>query len=180
MCKLKYKKTGWYIPGSWVPVRNLVRVERCPPVLCTTVPLTKVIDMMFRTELQRHQNNPYPFLERPAKKGRRPRRTVCMKFKFELELELEPILKPEVEPRPSISPIPSVVEEPFKFEPIRSHQKYRMPDYDVWSEERVIYHLNQMRDKRTRDLSRDVYEDQACARDERVISLIEYHGMGAL
>ena len=42
MCKLRYKKTGWYIPGSWVPVRNLVRVERCPPVLCTTVPLTKV------------------------------------------------------------------------------------------------------------------------------------------
>ena len=45
MCKIKYKKTGWYIPGSWVPVRERVSIQRCPSIPFTTVPLTKVTTM---------------------------------------------------------------------------------------------------------------------------------------
>lgn len=121
MCKIKYKKTGWYIPGSWVPIRNLVSVERCPPVPCTTVPLAKVVGMLFRTEWQRHRNNLYPFLERPAKAGRRPRRTAYMKFKFEPSSNM-------------ISKLPTL--EHKKERSLRSRQEIQ--ESELWSDEDCV------------------------------------------
>ena len=166
MCKIKYKKTGWYIPGSWVPVREIVSVQRCPSIPCTTVPLTKVTDMLFRTELQRHQNKRYPFLERPAKAGRRTRRTAYMKFKF----ELESIMTPEL-PTPELLTL-----EPESIVLALEHKKQgslrrrqEVPESELWSDEDCIDYFKKAWS--TNHRSEDI---------DFPVSLLCYSGLGEL
>lgn len=161
MCKVKYRRTGWYTMPNFTPVKEIAGFKRCREFGVVTLkrPAQPRLDPLNEVLRTLSQN-----------RGFSPRVTLKSK-----QVSNEP--KTPWERITPIQPVSQV--EPIKKEgrSLKTHRKYRISDYDVWSDERVLNHLTERWNQNVLNLTE---EDQACLRDERVISLIEYNGIGAL
>ena len=161
MCKVKYRRTGWYTMPNFTPIKEIVGFKCCREFGVVTLkrpaqPRLDPLNEVLRTLSQKGEL-------RPRLKSKGASLLNEPKTPWERIIPVQPVVQP-------VSQV-----EPVKKE--KTHRKYRISDYDVWSDEHVLNHLTERWNQNVLNLTE---EDQACLRDERVISLIEYNGIGAL